>query len=136
MPGFTNDLSRSPRHRPRAPCRTFPTALRHAGGGLRDGADVASPRSVSRVTERTQPPASTGVAPLAMARGVTSDPVRRGAEGTKVPRQALPHHLASRCESEGESAARSASRRPVKIGGFARRYGSSQGDCNDGRKRR
>ena len=48
MPGFTSGSSRHPRHRPGAPCRTFPLAQGHAGGGSPDGVDVAPPRSANR----------------------------------------------------------------------------------------
>jgi hypothetical protein len=48
VPGFTSGSSRHPRHRPGAPCRTFPLAQRHAGGGSPDGVDVAPPRSANR----------------------------------------------------------------------------------------
>jgi len=48
VPGFTSGSSRHPRHRPGAPCRMFPLAQRHAGGGSPDGVDVAPPRSANR----------------------------------------------------------------------------------------
>jgi len=47
VPGFMSGSNKRPRYRHGAPCRTFRSAQRHAGGGSYDGADVAPPRSAN-----------------------------------------------------------------------------------------